>query len=82
MTKRNLLHIEFIRIIAAFFVIFNHTGDKGFFIYSTYDLGGFHYWLALAISIVCKISVPLFFMISGALLLEKEYSLKTIWFNK
>ena len=27
--KRNLLHIELLRIIAAYFVIFNHTKDNG-----------------------------------------------------
>lgn len=31
--KRNLLHIELIRIIAAYFVIFNHTGKRGFFLF-------------------------------------------------
>ena len=82
MEKRNLIHIEFIRIIAAFFVIFNHTGDKGFFLYSTYEFGGIQFWITLILSIFCKVAVPLFFMMSGALLLEKEYSLKTIWLDK
>lgn len=82
MKKRNLIHIEFIRIMAAFFVIFNHTGYKGFFLYSTYEFGGIQFWITLIMSIFCKVAVPLFFMVSGALLLEKEYSLKTIWLNK
>ncbi|MBD5469544.1 MAG: acyltransferase family protein [Lachnospiraceae bacterium] len=82
MKERNLIHIELIRIIAAFLVIFNHTGDKGFFLYSTYEFGGIQFWITLIMSIFCKVAVPLFFMMSGALLLEKEYSLKTIWLNK
>ena len=28
------LHIELLRIIAIYFVIFNHTGDKGFFLFA------------------------------------------------
>jgi len=80
--ERNLLHIEFIRIIATFWVIFNHTGIRGFFLFSTYEAGGIYYWIALAMSIFCKAAVPLFFMITGALLLQKEYSLKTIWKKK
>lgn len=33
-------------------------------------------------SIFCKISVPLFFMIAGALILKKDADLKTIWLKK
>lgn len=80
--ERNLLHIELIRIIAAFWVIFNHTGDRGFFLFSTYDIDTVYYWISLFLSIASKTAVPLFFMITGALLLEKDYSLKTIWLKK
>lgn len=43
--KRNLLHIELIRIIAACFVIFNHTGKRGFFLFSVYERGSLQYWV-------------------------------------
>ena len=62
-------HIECLRIIAAFFVIFNHTGAFSYFM--TFDTSSIKYWFFLTLSVVCKISVPLFFMISGALLLKK-----------
>lgn len=62
-------HIECLRIIAAFFVIFNHTGAFSYF--TSFDASSLKYWFFLTISVICKISVPLFFMISGALLLKK-----------
>lgn len=58
------------RIIACFFVIFNHTGVNGFFLFSLYSPHTFSYWIYLFFSIFCKFSVPLFLCISGALLLN------------
>lgn len=66
------LDIELMRIVACFFVIFNHTENKGFFLFSSYDSHSIQFWLYMFISIFCKFSVPLFFCISGALLLCKE----------
>lgn len=70
MENKRKLHLEALRIIAAFFVIFNHT--LGFSLFNNYSPHSKSYWVFLAISVVSKISVPLFFMISGALLLQKE----------
>ena len=80
--NRNLLHIELLRIIAAYFVIFNHTSKKGFFLFSVYERGSLPYWVYMFFSVFCKISVPLFFMIAGALLLKKDMDLKEIWSKK
>lgn len=68
------LHIEFLRILAIFFVIFNHTGPDGYRLYTTTISDGFtiKYIFYASLSVFCKIAVPLFFMISGALLLKKE----------
>ena len=82
MEKRNLLHIEVIRIIAAYFVIFNHTTSNGFFLFAQYERGSLLYWIYMTLSVFCKISVPLFFMIAGALLLRKDISLKKLWCEK
>ena len=68
--KDRLLHIEVLRVIAAFLVIFNHTGSLGFTLFQRYESSTFLYWLYLFFSVLCKIGVPLFFMISGALLLR------------
>lgn len=80
--KRNLLHIEFMRIIAAYLVIFNHTQKKGFFLFSCFNRGSMKYWGYMSISIFCKVAVFLFLMIAGALLLKKDIDLKTIWIKK
>ena len=77
--KEKYIYLEIIRIIAMFFVIFNHTGIEGFFLYFKQDPGSFSYWLYSFISIFCKFSVSIFFMISGALMLGKEESIKTLW---
>ena len=68
------------RILAAFFVIFNHTGNNGYFLFSLYPMHSFPFWIYLFLSIFCTFSVPLFFMISGALLLGREQiSYRNLW---
>lgn len=74
--------IDLLRIIACFFVIFNHTGDRGFFLFSLYPSNSIQYWVYMFVSVFCKFSVPLFFTISGALLLPKEESIKEVWVNR
>lgn len=76
-SKRNLTHIEALRILAIFLVMFNHTGTNGYFLFSVRQQSPF-YGLYLFVSIFCKIAVPIFFMISGALILGKEESIGTI----
>ena len=78
LVKRDTTYIEFLRIIAILLVIFNHTGDKGFFLFSI-STNSIFYWFYLFISISCKIAVPLFFMISGALLIKKDESIQTLF---
>ena len=78
--KNKRLDIELMRIIAAFFVIFNHTGNTGFFLFSLYDANSMQYWIYLFVSIFCKLSVPLFFMVAGALMLNRQdESIKKLW---
>lgn len=79
---KKLIHIELIRILAAFLVIFNHTGSKGYFLFSSYPFATMPYFIYMAFSVFCKIAVPLFLMISGALLLKKDISLKKIFKDK
>ena len=83
MKKNNkILYLEILRILAAFFVIFNHTGINGFFLFSKYGVNTITFWLGAFFSIFCKFSVPMFFGISGILLLNKEESIKDIWKNR
>ena len=71
------LSIEVMRIISAFFVIFNHGG--GFHLFQQYETGGLKFYTYLFISIFCKFAVPLFFMISGALLFGREEPIKVVY---
>ncbi|MCR4772076.1 MAG: acyltransferase family protein [Oscillospiraceae bacterium] len=73
------LHIEVMRVAACFFVIFNHTGDNGYFLFSIFPPESVQYWLYGFVSVFCKFSVPLFFAISGALLLPKEEGFKKVY---
>lgn len=77
--QKKKLYIEFIRIVAIFFVIFNHTMERGFFLFSVYPEHSVQYWLYMMLSVFCKFSVPMFFAISGALLLKKEESIKELF---
>jgi len=73
-TKVKQYQLEILRVVAILFVIYNHTRAHGFELYK-YDNSFFNHYLSMAISIACKAAVPLFFMISGAVLLGKEESI-------
>lgn len=77
--KEKYIYLEVMRIIACFFVLFNHTGTWGYSLFSMVEFNSLRYWIYLFISVFCKFSVPLFLAISGALLLIKEETLKDIW---
>ncbi len=69
---KKFLDLEVMRIVAIFFVIFNHTGKDGSLLFISQPLGGGRFWLYMVLSVFCKFAVPLFFAISGALLLGRE----------
>lgn len=71
--NKRLLHIDVLKIIAIYMVLFNHTGSYGFVLF-TIEQYSFWYPFYLFNAIFIKIAVPLFFMTSGALLLGKEES--------
>ena len=54
------VYLDVIRIIAAFFVIFNHTNENGFFLFAEREWGSIPFWGYLFFSIFCKVSVYLF----------------------
>lgn len=76
-TLNKKTHIEILRIIAIILVVLNHS-DLYYTFYAnttnTITFGG-----SLLISSVCKMNVPLFMMITGALLIPKEESVKVIF---
>ena len=71
------IYLDFLRIIAIYMVLFNHTGVKGFALYTTANAFPLRFFY-LCNAIFITIAVPLFFMISGALLLGKQESIKTV----
>lgn len=71
------IHLDLLRIIAIFFVIYNHTNEKGYYLFSITE-NPLTYPFYMFLSVLCSIAIPIFFMISGALLLGKEESFKTL----
>ncbi len=76
--KMKKTYLELLRIFAIILVVFNHTRTLGYSLYQNTE-SGLSYWLSLPMSIFCKISVPIFFMISGAVLLSKQESIKDLF---
>lgn len=76
--KTKKLYLELLRIFAIFFVVYVHTGTDGAEHYQIAGDAFFSYWLSLVLACFAQVSVPLFFLISGAVLLQKEESLKTV----
>ncbi|MCR5576991.1 MAG: acyltransferase [Oscillospiraceae bacterium] len=72
-------HIELLRIAACYWVIFNHTGTDGYFRFTLCPEQSARFWVYLLLSVFCRFSVPLFFAISGALLLGREEDLGTLF---
>ena len=77
--KKKILYVEILRIIAIVFVIFNHTHKAGYIYFTQCDPAGFSYWFCMFFSVFCKFSVPMFFMISGMMLLGKDETVTLVW---
>lgn len=74
--KEREVYIDVLRIISCFFVIYNHT--YGFHFYTRPSLSMLQFSVYAALAIACK-TVPVFYMIAGALLLPKEESIRATW---
>lgn len=72
--KTKTVYYEWIRLIACFFVIFNHL--KGYVLFI--NASGIKQIFYMVISVITKINVPLFFMVSGALLLDRQENILTV----
>lgn len=81
-TSNRKVYLDLIRIIAVCLVIFTHTGDKGSKLYMYADYGTLKNWIYILADVFRCINVPLFFMVSGALLLGKEESYSKILFKR
>ena len=75
--KPRKTYIDFVKVIAIFLVLLNHTGTRGFFIASQ-KLDSVFYPFYLCSAAIIKTAVPCFFMASGVLLLTKEETIKDL----
>ena len=73
-TKSKKTYLELLRIICAGLVIFNHI--PGYTLYQT--IGGNSRFLCMFLTMLTRMNVPIFFMISGTLLLGKQEDYKTV----
>lgn len=75
--QKRKLHIDLLRLLAASLVIYNHSAGQTYFLLYSNDL----YKMACTISISSFVrnNVPLFFMISGALLLGREETYRQLF---
>lgn len=67
------VYLEILRVIAIFGVLFCHSGSFGIHHYAEAQNRA-NYWLGIFFASVAQYCIPLFFMITGALLLKKEES--------
>lgn len=72
-------HLDLLRLIACFLVVFNHT-DGCIQLYE-YNAGALTVvaFLRLFIAMIVKINVPVFYMITGSLLLNRDRDYKDIF---
>lgn len=73
---QRMMYLDILRVAAIFLVLLNHSGC--FAIPLNMSPEQCTAWFCLFISICIKVAVPIFFMISGALLLTKEESLSIL----
>ena len=71
MKKERNLAFDIIRILAIMLVLYNHH-RIAFTYYNYVAAGSVKYYIALFLTVFCKCGPPLFFMVSGALLLGKD----------
>lgn len=70
-------HIELVRVLAICLVVFHHT-DICYGVYHNSD-NPVAYALSLFVTVLCNVDVPLFFIVSGYLLLNKEESIRDLF---
>lgn len=77
MTSKKI-YLETLRIISILCVIFNHTWTSGYLLF-TQKLHSPLYPFYILVALLCKVAIPIFLMISGSLLLEKQDSIRTLF---
>ena len=68
-TSGRIYYLDILRVIACISVIMIHSSAE----YVIKDIGSFNFWIGNILDGLSRIGVPLFVMISGTLLLDKNY---------
>ena len=71
-------YIDALRIVAIFGVLYNHTNRRGYYLYAFSDARICQDFY-IGIATLAATAVPIFFMISGEVLLPKKESLKELF---
>lgn len=71
------ISLDIIKLVSAFMIVFYHL--DGFLNLGSFVTGSYHISVPQIVMSLCSCSVPLFFMVNGALLLNKEYSTEKIY---
>ena len=69
LAKPRYAYLDFLRILAAFLVIVNHTNSL---VFKALTPASVDWWLSIAWYYISKVAVPLFVMVSGACLLPRQ----------
>lgn len=69
------IYLDVLRVLASFLVCYNHSFGYHLFLDQEAD-GSILSWFNVFLSAVTTMDIPLFFMISGALLLENRSPIK------
>lgn len=77
-SKEKIVYLEVCRIIAVFCIMYQHTGGRGADAW-VYTDSAWVYVTSLISTIIGSIGVPLFWMVSGALLLPKRESWRKVY---
>lgn len=72
-SKNRIFYLDILRVIACLSVIMIHSSAE----YVTNDIGSFNFWIGNLFDSLTRIGVPIFVMISGALMLDKNYQYET-----
>ena len=70
------IYLDILRILACYLVLLCHTVG---FVYDKSNISGGNWFPGVTLYYISKIAVPIFFMISGALMLKKDRSYKEIF---
>ncbi len=65
-----IFYIDMLRVVACIFVVMIHSSAT----YVVKDIGSFNFWIGNFLDSISRSGVPIFIMISGALMLDENYS--------